>query len=94
MSKKPNRQVRAQFYRTRQGEWNQELKKYTHDGTFRWSVKVDIVDHDKGYSFLDQSNHSLTFPSLGEAKAYADGVVAEVMAFLESPGNQEEAVSC
>lgn len=86
MSKKPNRQVRTQFYRTRQGEWNQELKKYTHDGTFRWSVKVDIVDHGKGYSFLDQSNHSLTFPSLEEAKAYADGVVAEVIDFLDKEG--------
>ena len=83
MSKKPNHQIRLQFYRNRHGEYSRELNKYLHDGTFRWSVKVEVVDHSLGYNFLDQNNHSISFANLKECKAYADEVIKEVKDFLE-----------
>lgn len=82
MSKKPNRQIKTHFFRNRHGEYCRNTNTYLYDGTFRWSVRVEIVDHDKGYIFLDQNNHSMSFPNLGEAKEYAAGVVVEVTAFL------------
>jgi hypothetical protein len=83
MSKKPNHQIRVQFYRNRHGEYSRELNKYLHDGTFRWSVKIEIVDHQMGYIFLDQNNHSISFANLKECKAYADEVIKEVESFLK-----------
>jgi len=83
MSKKPNNQIRVQFFRNRHGEYSRELNKYLHDGTFRWSVKVEVVDHNKGYSFLDQNNHSMSFASLWAANKYAVEVIAEIMVFLD-----------
>lgn len=73
MSKKPNRQIKVQFFRS---------KSYPEE-VFKWAVRIDIADHTKGYTFLDQSNHSNKFPSLKKAKEYADGVVKEVIDFLD-----------
>ena len=73
MSRKPNRQVKLQFFRS---------KAYPEE-VFKWAVRIDIADHTKGYNFLDQSSHSNKFPSLKKAKEYADGVVKEVIDFLD-----------
>lgn len=82
MSKKPNRQVKTEFFRKRDGDWDKELKKYVYSGDYTWHVKVHIVDHDKHYSFTDQ-NFSLEFSKLEEAKNYADSAVKEVLEFLD-----------
>ena len=83
MSKKPNQQIRIQFYRNRHGEYDRTQHKYLYEGTYRWSVKIEVIEHSLGYSFLDQNNHTLSFASLRECKAYADEVVKEVKEFLE-----------
>ena len=82
MSKKPNRQVKTEFFRKRDGDWDKELKKYVYSGDYTWHVKVHIVDHDKHYSFTDQ-NFSLEFSKLEEAKSYADSLTKEVLGFLD-----------
>lgn len=82
MSKKPNRQVKTEFFRKRDENWDKELKKYVYDGDYIWQVKVHIVDHDKHYSFTDQ-NFSLEFSKLERAKNYADSFTKEVIEFLD-----------
>lgn len=86
MSKKPNRQVKLQFFRTRYGNWCKETGKYIPYETPQWAVRIDIADHAKGYTFLDQSNHSIKFPSIEKAKEYADSVIQEVLGFLDKEG--------
>lgn len=83
MSKKPNRQIKFQFFRIRNGNWSKDAGKWLHDGTYCWSVKVDIADHNRGYSFLDSNSHHVTFASLEKAREYAYSVVTEVIDFLD-----------
>ena len=83
MSKKPNRQIKLQFFRSGQGDWDKTTGTYLPEGAVKWSVRIDIADHAKHYTFLDQSNYSIKFSSLEKAKQYADGVVKEVVDFLD-----------
>lgn len=83
MSKKPNRQVKLQFFRSGQGDWDKATGTYLPEGAVKWSVRIDIADHTKHYTFLDQSNYSIKFPSLKKAKEYADSVIQEVLGFLD-----------
>lgn len=85
MSRKPNRQVKLQFFRSGQGDWDKTTGRYVT--TYKWSVRIDIADHGKGYTFLDQNNYSLKFPNLDEAEKYADSVVREVTEFLDKEEN-------
>jgi hypothetical protein len=83
MGKKPNRQIKVQFYRSAKMGFSKGTHTYTADGNYVWGVKIDIADHTKGYTFLDQNGFSIKFESLEKAKEYADGVVKEVIDFLD-----------
>lgn len=89
MSKKPSRQVKLQFFRSGQGDRDKVTGPYLSESVVKWSVRIDIADHAKGYTFLDQSNHSIKFPSIKEAKEYADKVVKEVVQFLDKENENE-----
>lgn len=72
MSRKPNRQVKLQFFRS---------KSYPEE-VFKWSVRIEIFDHTKGYSFLE-SNLSPKFLTLRSAEKYGQDMIQEVLGFLD-----------
>lgn len=72
MSKKPSRQVKLQFFRS---------KSYPEE-VFKWAVRVEVVDHDKRYSFLE-NNLSQKFLTLRSAEKYGQDVIQEVLGFLD-----------
>lgn len=72
MSRKPNRQVKVQFFRS----------KIYPEEVFKWAVRIEVVDHAKQYSFLE-NNLSQKFLTLRSAEKYGQGVIQEVLGFLD-----------
>lgn len=79
MSRKPDRQVKVQFFRS---------KSYPEE-VFKWAVRIEIVDHTKGYSFLE-NNLSQKFLTLQDAEKYGQDVIQEVLGFLDKEVNRND----
>lgn len=81
MSRKPNRQVKLQFFRC--------LSVGYSENGFKWGVRVEVVDHDKRYSFLE-NNLSQKFLTLQDAEKYGQDVIQEVLGFLDKEVNRND----